>query len=78
MKTKDTVCYPQDKCPLCGKFAVGYGSRRLKNHTKLFPITSANIDKNGVIIYCKHCNKQLIMVNDLLNNAEAPAARVSG
>ncbi len=75
MKTKDTVCYPQDKCPLCGKFAVGYGSRQLKNNSKIMPASAGHGD---LIFFCPHCNGRLTLVSELLHNAEAPAARVSG
>lgn len=44
MKTEKRECYPQDKCPHCGKFAVGYGSRRLKNNSRVMPASAGHGD----------------------------------
>ncbi len=75
MKNKNSECCPQDRCPRCGEFAVGYGSRRLKNNSKIMPADSARGD---FLFLCPNCKARLTLVSELLHNAEAPAASISG
>ena len=75
MKTEKRECYPQDKCPHCGKFAVGYGPRRIKNNSKVMPAGAVHGD---FIFNCPHCGTKLTLVTELLHNAETPAAIVTG
>lgn len=74
MNKSNRECYPQDKCPLCGKFAIGYGSRRLKNNSKVMP---ASAEEGDFIFFCSNCGARLVLISDLFNDAEAPAA-ISG
>ncbi len=75
MNNEKKECYPQDKCPHCGKFAVGYGSRRLKNNSRVMLADAVHGD---FIFQCPNCGTKLTLVTELLHNAETPAARVTG
>lgn len=75
MKNKGSACYPQDKCPRCGEFAVGYSSRRLKNNSKL---AAANSVRGDFIFLCPNCRARLTLVSELLHSTEAPAVQTTG